>query len=86
MGGYVAGLDPEAKRDFRAEISFDENGKPMVSSDPRDEETRKYTVYGKTSLTDEAEEWADVTENPDPEADDYRFFRVGVELRGGAAP
>jgi hypothetical protein len=43
-------------------------------------------VYGKTSLTDEAEEWADVTENPDPEADDYRFFRVGVELRGGAAP
>jgi len=83
---YVAGLDPAAKRDFRAEISFGENGKPVISSNPRDEETRKYTVYGKTSLTDVTEEWADVTENPDPEADGYRFFRVGVELRGNAAP
>ena len=78
---YVAGLDPEnAKQEFTAKFAI-VDGKPVVSSDPRDESTRSYTVYGKKNLTDGAEDWNDVTDNPDPEADGYRFFRVGVELR-----
>jgi hypothetical protein len=77
---YVAGLDPEnAGREFTAELSI-VDGKPVVSSEPEGVEGRTYTVEAKKDLSDEAEEWTDVTDNPAPEADGYRFFRVGVSL------
>jgi uncharacterized repeat protein (TIGR02543 family) len=79
---YVAGMNPADDGQFLKATIAVVGEKPVVSSDPRDEETRIYTVYGKKSLTDAEEDWADVTENPDPESEGYRFFRVGVKLRG----
>ena len=75
---YVAGLDPtDAEAAFTAELAI-VDGKPVVSSDPDGVEGRTYTVEAKKDLLDA--DWADVTGNPAPEADGYRFFRVGVSL------
>ncbi|MBQ7252054.1 MAG: InlB B-repeat-containing protein, partial [Kiritimatiellae bacterium] len=77
---YVAGLDAEdAAQEFTAEISF-MDGNPVVSANPGGVEGREYALYGKKDLTDPAEDWADVTDNANPGADGYRFFRVGVSL------
>jgi hypothetical protein len=78
---YVAGLDPtDENAKFTAEISL-VDGKPVIESvDPDLGTERNYTLRGKKDLLDE--EWDDVTDLPAPEAEGYRFFCVGVSLRG----
>ena len=78
---YVAGLDPTKEKNFTAVLSFDENGKPVIESvSPDLGAERNYTLQGKKDLMDE--EWDDVTDIPDPGAEGYHFFCVGVSLRG----
>ena len=77
---YVAGLDPEdATSEFKASISLDANGKPMLTWEPDLSEgnpPRTYTEYGKANLGDA--EWTPVT---DANRDTMRFFKVGVEVK-----
>lgn len=69
---YVAGLDPMVDKDFTAVLTFDESGKPVVSSDPDLGDERAYTVEGVENLGDV---WG-------PTNAATRFFRVKVGLRG----
>ena len=69
---YVAELAPgNAGQEFTASISI-MDGKTVVSSDPRDESTRNYTMRGKKDLAGGSEIWIDMTDNPAPETDGYR--------------
>jgi uncharacterized repeat protein (TIGR02543 family) len=70
---YVAGLDPtDANAAFTATLSFDGDGKPVVSSAPDLGNERAYTVEGVENLGDA---WG-------PTNAATRFFRVKVGLRG----
>ena len=78
---YVAGTDPTDEDDvLKANISFDEEGKPVISALPKltDDEIamRLYRRYGKVTLNDAV--W---TEIPDGEEDNYNFFKISVEMK-----
>ena len=77
---YIALTDPnDSMSRLLADISFDENGTPVVScADGRGIRTytsRIFTVQGKENLSDSV--WIDVRGN----ASLYRFFRVIVDLK-----
>ena len=77
---YVAGTDPTDEKDvFTASISM-VDGKVTISYTPElDAERkslRKYTTWGKKSLTDAV--W---TEVKDGDESGYNFFKVSVEMR-----
>ena len=78
---YVVGLDPESGEWLRAEIQWDE-GKPIVKPSLDLPEGRVVKIEARKSLAtgDDGEEWIDVTDVEDLEAEGWRFFRVGVEL------
>lgn len=76
---YVAGLDPtDPKAEFRAVVTFDEKGEPVVGWSPKlteeEEAKRLYLVLGKKKITDpwSVVEW---------DAYRYNFFSVIVDLR-----
>ena len=77
---FVAGTDPTDEDDvFRADITFDAEGKPIISWTPELSEAeaakRNYKKYGKVKLNDA--EWTLIDGN---EAD-YNFFKVSVEMK-----
>lgn len=86
---YVAGEDPTDKVSrFTATIKMGADGKPIVSRKPPlngedadgagiREGVRSYSVYGKQTLDDAAEEWTPVAEGNEG---NYRFFKVGVGM------
>ena len=77
---YVAGTDPTKEDDvFTASITI-VDGKVKVSYSPELDDARKalrkYTTWGKKSLTDK--DWTEVQEGHEAE---YNFFKVTVEMR-----
>ena len=77
---YVAGTDPTDETDvFSASITI-VDGKVTVSYSPELDDARKalrkYTTWGKESLSDTG--WTEV--EPGKEGD-YNFFKVTVEMR-----
>ena len=77
---FVAGTDPTDEDDvFRASITFDSEGKPVISWTPELSEDevakRNYKKFGKVKLNDP--DWMLI--NGD-EAD-YNFFKVTVEMK-----
>ena len=82
---YVAGISPtNAAARFEATIEMGADGKPVVLHDPplsaEEEAKRTYRTLGKKSL-DPTEDWVDVTDEADPDAAGYRFFKVKVEMK-----
>ena len=76
---YVAGLDPEDKdASFKAEL-VQEKEKWKAKPVGGEKAGRVYRVEGKRGMAD-TEEWTDVTDVEDVEAEGWRFFRVGGEL------
>ena len=78
---YVAGTDPTDEEDvFRASITFDAQGKPVISHTPElsaaEAAKRTYRTFGKVKLNDK--DWTEVAEG---EEDDYNFFKVTVEMK-----
>ena len=72
---YIAGTDPnDSGSTFRAVLEM-ASGKPVVSCVPHLIGERKYTLYGRKSLSDE--EWHEVTEGKESE---YRLFRFAVQM------
>ena len=76
---YVAGTDPTDETDvFTASITI-VDGKVKVSYSPELDDARKalrkYTTWGKKSLTDK--DWTEVQEGHEAE---YNFFKVTVEM------
>ncbi len=97
---YVAGLDPgDAEKDFTTAITF-EDGEPKVSWDPDlnagGKTERVYRAWARMSAavpeegegdpgTGTQDGWRDVTGRESSWSEEgWRFFRVGVELPGGA--
>jgi uncharacterized repeat protein (TIGR02543 family) len=78
---YVVGQDPESGEELRTEIHWNE-GKPIVKPSLDLPEGRVVKIEARKSLAtgDDGEEWTDVTDVEDLEAEGWRFFRVGVEL------
>jgi len=75
---YIAGTDPnDSDSVFHAVIEM-EGGMPVVSCVPNLLSERKYTLYGRKSLLDE--EWHEVSNGKENE---YKLFRVGVQMLGG---
>ena len=77
---FVAGTDPTKEDDvFKASITFDGEGKPIISWTPElseDEAAKRvYRKFGKVRLNDK--DWTLI--NGDEE--DYNFFKVSVEMR-----
>ncbi len=77
---FVAGTDPTKEDDvFKADITFDAEGNPIISWTPELSEAeaakRNYKKYGKIKLNDA--EWTLIDGN---EAD-YNFFKVSVEMK-----
>ena len=77
---YVAGTDPTDLNDvFRASITFDGEGKPVISHTPElpaaEAAKRIYRTFGKVRLNDS--DWTLVNGN----AEGYNFFKVTVEMR-----
>jgi hypothetical protein len=74
---YVIGTDPnDASSTFTASIEV-VDGKPVVTYAPELTGERKYTKWGKRSLSDEWESWEEVREG---EEANYKFFKVTVEM------
>ena len=78
---YVAGTDPTKEDDvFTASITFDGDGKPVVSYIPELSEPeaakRTYRTFGKVKLNDK--NWTPV---PAGEEINYNFFKVTVEMK-----
>ena len=76
---YVVGTSP-LKKDDRLEIRMKQvNGKWVPEPTPAVPSTgREIHVHGKKSMAEE--EWKDVTEVEDKDAEGWRFFRVGVKM------
>lgn len=80
---YVTGVDPTNENaKLAALISINTQGKPVVSWSPDLNENgtkneRVYRVLGAKTL---GNDWDDVTELSDPDANGYRFFKVTVEM------
>ena len=77
---YVAGTDPTDIADrFTATIRM-EGETPVVEWSPKLSEAeaarRRYTIYGKTRLSDA--QWREIQPS---EAKDFNFFKVSVEMR-----
>ena len=77
------GLDPEssipAEEQIKPTITFDANGMPHVSCTPRNDNTLiTYTEMGKPSI--DAPEWVEVTDGPDGNRAQMKFFKIKVEL------
>ena len=77
---FVAGTDPTKEDDvFKASITFDGDGNPVISWTPELSETeaakRGYKKFGKVKLNDK--DWALI--NGDEAA--YNFFKVTVEMK-----
>ena len=82
---YVAGISPtNAAARFEATIEMGADGKPVVRWNPplapEEEAKRMRKVLGKRTLVP-TEDWADVTDEADPDAAGYRFFKVKVEMK-----
>ena len=78
---YVAGTDPTKEEDvFTASITFDGDGKPVISYTPELSATeaakRTYRTFGKVKLNDK--DWIEIV---DGEEDNYNFFKVTVEMK-----
>ncbi len=74
---YVAGTDPnDSDSILRAQIEI-VDGRPVVTWTPDLLDEREYRVLGKKTI-DPDEEWTDVTDATDLDAEGYRFFRVKV--------
>lgn len=70
---YVALLDPTNATDrFKAEISFNDVGDPVITWTPKDETTRDYTLYS----SDDLQNWTAL-----PAASTGLFFKVQVRLK-----
>ena len=73
---YVAGLVPTNAMDIFRAVIWMENGKPVISWEPRlsaeEEARRTYTIYGRESLT--GGEWTTPTNAAS------RFFKVKVTM------
>ena len=74
---YVAGTDPtDTNSVFSAKVEM-VGGVPVVTWEPKlsasDEARRRYSIYGKTNLTDKA--WHSPTNSSS------RFFKVEVEMK-----
>lgn len=78
---YVVGLDPASGEELKADIQWND-GKPFVKPLPELPEGRVVRIEARKSLAagNSQEEWTDVTDVEDLEAEGWRFFRVGVEL------
>lgn len=77
---YVAGVEPtDADAAFKAKLVF-EDGKWKAKPAGGEKAGRVYRVEGRKDMTDEEEEWVDVTDVEDVEEEGFRFFRVGVAL------
>ncbi len=77
---YVAGTDPnDPDSTLTANIEIIA-GRPVVTWEPDLLGERTYHVLGRKTL-DPAEEWVDVTDVADLDAEGYRFFKVKVESR-----
>ena len=81
---FVAGINPEDPASkFEATIDF-VDGWPVVKWNPtlsaEEESKRTRKILGRRSL-DDPEGWQAVTSLDDPEAADYRFFKVSVEMK-----
>ena len=77
---FVAGTDPTDQDDvFRAAITFDGEGKPVISWTPElsgaEAAKRVYKKYGKIKLNDK--DWQLIDGNEDG----YNFFKVAVEMK-----
>ncbi len=82
---YVAGISPtNAAARFEATIEMGADGKPVVRWNPplapEEEAKRMRKVLGKRTLVP-TEDWVDVTDEADPDAAGYRFFKVKVEMK-----
>ena len=82
---YVAGISPtNAAARFEATIEMGADGKPVVTWTPplapEEEAKRMRKVLGKRTLVP-TEDWVDVTDEADPDAAGYRFFKVKVEMK-----
>ncbi len=76
---YVSGIDPlDASAAFKAKLAR-EDGKWTAEPEGGEKEGRVYRVEGKREMTDD-EDWTDLTDVEDVEAEGWHFFRVGVEL------
>lgn len=76
---YVSGIDPlDASAAFKAKLAR-EDGKWTAKPEGGEKEGRVYRVEGKREMTDD-EDWTDLTDVEDVEAEGWHFFRVGVEL------
>ena len=78
---YVAGTDPTKEEDvFTASITFDGDGKPVISYTPElsamEAAKRTYRTFGKVKLNDK--DWIEIAEG---EEDNYNFFKVTVEMK-----
>ena len=78
---YVVGLGPESGEELKSDIQWSE-GKPLVKPSLDLPEGRVVKIEARKSLEagDGKEDWTDVTDVEDLEAEGWRFFRVGVEL------
>lgn len=75
---YVIGIDPtDPNAAFQAEL-VRKDGKWTARPVGGEKEGRVYRVKAKKTMSDE--DWTDVTDVEDLEAEGWRFFRVGVEL------
>lgn len=74
---WLLGLDPsDATSEFEITGFTVSNSVPYVSFTPNLESARKYTLYGKTALTNES--WEAVGDANDPTACEAKFFKVGI--------
>lgn len=72
-------IDPlDASAAFKAKLAR-EDGKWTAKPEGGEKEGRVYRVEGKREMTDD-EDWTDLTDVEDVEAEGWHFFRVGVEL------
>ena len=75
---YIAGTDPnDSSSVFMAAIEM-VDGKPILSCVPDLLDERKYTLYGRKSLSDG--EWQIVPEGKESE---YKLFRFGAQMPNG---
>ena len=77
---YVAGTDPTDEADtFKAMIRMD-GTTPIIEFTPElsaiEKAKRKYTIWGKTRLSDAA--WVEVASGNEA---DYNFFKISVEMK-----
>lgn len=74
---FIIGTDPtDPESKFTASIEM-VDGKPVITYEPDLLEERKYTTWGKKSLSDPDEKWQKVNKG---EEEEYNFFKISVEI------